>query len=479
MGKERTRSRRERDDDTDDTDNKPKRSMGLRGRAGRDKIDDELEAQRERSAKSFAPFRYKAGYGKKDFNEFIVLDASMKDAFFFHEHSVPDAKGNWGSKFEVCVRELANCPLCRISDDDPKKIGGSNYAMVLTVLDLRPPRKADGSPVKTKDGRTIKFARRLFVVKGQALNEWVDVLEKAEKAALKKNPKNKAPLRGVYFQPKRRDKMESAVGTPSGIEEDWYGEDVDFRPFSFVDEQDLVENYGNDEVKKDGKVLKEQDQDITPFDYEEQFPEPDIEELARKYSGRSRQGGDDEQEDKRGWNDDDDDDKRSRRRSRSRDRDDEDEDEDERPRRSRRGRDDEDDDEDEKPSRRSRRSEPDDEDDADEDDEEEAPRARRRSRTDREPPPSRTRDEEDDEADDDDSEQDDEDEKPRSRSRGRNRKDEDDEQDEEEEPRSRRSRKAADEDEETDADDEEERPRRSSKKAKGRKSKDEDDETPF
>lgn len=379
-----------------------KQSVGVRGRAGLDKVDDEVRAARERAKNSFSPFRYKAAWDGT-LNELIILDHSLNDAFFFHEHAVPNSDGRWGSKFEVCVREFANCPLCRINEDDHKKIGRSNYTMVLTVLDLR--------PFKKKDGTKVEYARRMFVVKGQALQKWRDRLKEAEEMF--------GTLRGVYMQPERNAKKESAVGLPAPLMDDWYGElpkEDKYKPFSIVEEDDLIENYGNKAKKgDDGKVFKPKNEDITPYVYDELFTMPDIEELARKYSGKYAE---DEAESRRGWDDDEDDQPKRRRRSRRQESDDDEDDGDTRTRKRSRSRKDED--EDDAPKRRTRRTREVEEDDGEE---EEMPRARRRKKSgDAPPPPRRTKDEPDEEEESEegwDGEGDDAEEKPaRRRTRG-------------------------------------------------------------
>lgn len=422
MSRERTRRR-----ESDDQEEKKSKSAGLRGRAGLDKVEEEMQAARERQNRTYAPFRYKAGYDleKGKFNEFIMLDSSLADAFFFHEHSVQDENGNWGSKYEVCVKEFDNCPLCRLNEADPKKMGRSNYAMALSVLDLR--------PFKKKDGTVIKHARRLFVVKGEAMQKWIKTLEKAEKRL--------GTLRGAYFRPERLTKMESSVGNPAPLEGDFYEDYDDDHPnldklFSFVEEKDLEEEFGSDAKKGDnGKIIKQADEDITPFDYDGLFVLPDAEELSKKYS-RKRNSDDDE--DDRGWNSD----------------------SDEKPRR--RSRRDADDESDEKPARRRSRDES--------EDEEEMPRARRRSRDDDEdeapPPPRRTRQEAEEDSDD-------EAEPPKRRSRAKAEETDDDAEEEKPRVRTRQKAKPAD-----DEDDEpEEKPKRSSRRRQA--DDDDDDSGPF
>lgn len=406
------------------------KTVGVRGRAGIDRVETEMQAIKDRQAKSYAPYRYRAGYDLKkgERNEIIFLDNSLEDAFFIHEHGVQDEKGNWGRNFEVCVKETDNCPLCALADGGAKNLGRSNYTMLLTVLDLR--------PYENRDGDTVEYSRKLFAVKGQQIPDWCKYLEKAEKKF--------GSLRGVYMDVGRSGKKDAGTGKPLPLETDWYGEDGDDKPYSNVDEKDLVKTYGHKAVmSEDGKrVIKEKDADITPYNYEELFPAPDVDALARKYGVKSRSAG--SQADIDGEFDDDKPARRGRA-ERTRSRSDDEDDEGPRTRSRGRGRAEQDDADDEGEVRA---TEQDDEDDTP------APPARTRQKeADAKPSRSRSRAAEPD----DEQETDDEEEKPAARSRSR--KPAKDEDDEAPKGRSRSRSKAAEEepedesqDDDTDAD---------------------------
>lgn len=441
MVRERMRSRSRDDDD------KPKKSAGFRGAAGMDRVEDEMRKARERRDKPYAPMRYKADYSGEQKNEIIILDKSSDDLFFIHEHSVKDSEGNWGRQFEICLKEEDNCPLCKIAERDNKTVAKSNYAMVLTVLDLRPYKNK-----KTK--KTVTHSKKLFVVKGLQVPEWLDTIKSAEDEF--------GTLRGVYMVLSRNDKKSAATGIPKSLKKDFYGDDAGHKPFALVDFADIKAEFGNDEIMSDDgkRVIKKKNQDIKPFDYEALFPVPDADELADKYGSNSSAGS------RRDLDDDDWDEDKSSRRKRSRD---EDEDEDEPKTRS----------------RMRRRSEPDEDDEADE---EEIPKARKRrnpSDDDSPEPPRRTRQVEEDDED-----ESDEEETPRRRSRSVGKKsksskiDETEDEDEDDKPKRTRkvSRSEPEDDEETDDDEDVIPRRRSVPKTKNRSRKpsdDEDDDGPF
>ncbi len=264
-----------------------KKSFGTTGSKGRERVADEVAASEARKNKSFMPSRFKAAWKKEDdgaapVSPIIFLDNTLEDAFYFHIHEVANEEGNFGQKFEVCLKEQDNCPLCNLKDGGAKNIGHSTYVMCLTVLDLRPYSYK-------KDGKTIHVAhqRRLFMVKGVAIQDWIKVLERAEK-------RHKG-LRGVYIEVGRDAKTEAGTGKPLVLEENWYREDVGDKElmYDIVDEKDLLDEYGHDAIKgQDGKrIIKEADADCTPYNYAKVIELPDENDLAKRYGLKSRSAG--------------------------------------------------------------------------------------------------------------------------------------------------------------------------------------------
>lgn len=458
MSRDRERSRKRDDEEPE----RKKKSVGFRGSAGIDRVEEERQRAEDRRNKAYAPFRYRASYERDAVNPIIILDASVEEAFFCHEHAVQNSDGEWGGKHEVCVREQDTCPLCQLADNGKKNIGKSGYIMCLTVLDLTPYKNK-------KTGKTTKHSKKLFVIKNMQQQSWLKTLEKAEKKF--------GTIRGLYMELERAAKTDAATGKPLALEYDWYGDDAEDKPYSIIDEEDLVAEYGHAAIKSDsGRVLKEKNADIKSFDYNEVFQYPDVEELAKTYGASTSAGSRSDNDDE--WQSD-----RAARGGRGRGR----------------SRDDEDEEEDEKPSRRKTRSSKDDEDDApkkgrsrrsrseEDEEEEDLPRAKGRGDEDDAPKaPTRTRKEKTAEVED----EEEADETPKRTRRTKAKA----EPEEEEKPSRRKGRKAAepeDEEAEEEAPEEEEaeeveetrsRPRSSrasTRKAPPKDDEEDEDEIPF
>jgi len=223
------------------------------------------------------PFRYRAGYKKgDDLNPIIFLDNSLEDVIYVHIHEVQDQQGNWGRRFEICVKETDNCPLCAAAEGGNKTVGRSVYAMVLSVLDLR--------PYTDKHGHEVTHSRKMFMVKGLQVPDWIKVLEKAEKRF--------KTLRGVYMEVGRSSEKDAGTGKPLPLEKDWYGDDADDKPYALIDEADLLAEYGHDAVmSQNNKILKQADEDTMPYDYGALFTFPDLPALSRQYGLKSRNAG--------------------------------------------------------------------------------------------------------------------------------------------------------------------------------------------
>lgn len=322
-----------------------------RGAAGRERVEKELEEQKrrqeQRKAQQGQPFRFWMGEGEQ--REVVICDEAPD--FFMYEHNLKDKKTNRWNIHCGCVKEHDNCPAC-------EEVGDSSYNMYLTVIDFK--------EFEDSRGNTHEFSRKLFVVKSGQQKKFLRKFEK------------EGTLRGAVFTLSRDTKKDPVIGN-----------DIEFE--ELMDEEELL-TYEREYQDKDGKTHVEKCHE--PFDYEELFPEPDVDDILALVGGepspgsrasdgvsrRSRRNRDDDDEDEGKSS------RSSRRSSRKRDEDEEEEDKPSRSsRRSRRGKDE--DEEDSRPSRSSRRSkrddddEPWDDDDAGEDDgEEEGKRPSRRSK---------------------------------------------------------------------------------------------------
>jgi hypothetical protein len=197
----------------------------------------------------------------------IILDNRIEDIPGFHEHNLKIG-GKWGN-FEICPQEWAHCPICE-GGDRPY------YACFFSVLVLRPWRSKDGK----KDGLSTKM---LLAVKSSQMGKMEEVLT----AAVKRN----GQLRGTFLYMKRDlgNKNAASIGEPSILDNGSL--------FDFYTEDELNESFGHDaERSPQGKVLKDENEDITPFNYDELFPKPDVTALRQRYGGRVQPGSREETE---------------------------------------------------------------------------------------------------------------------------------------------------------------------------------------
>lgn len=206
---------------------------------------------------------------KKDIvKPIIVLDATL-GACGFHEHAVQDDRGRWGNT-EICVKDWATCPLCA-SGNLP------SFVLKLSILDLSPYTIKQGD----RAGQVIPFTKKILTIKRKQRAKWREI----EQNCIQQN----GTFRGCYLE-LRRDKTDAnsaSSGEPQqiAVEVDVNGVKKTFyQMFDFVSESDLVGQFGNEETKdSSGKVTKTKNFDVTPYDYGVIFPEPDVNDLIRKY----------------------------------------------------------------------------------------------------------------------------------------------------------------------------------------------------
>lgn len=219
------------------------------------------------------PFFITMDEAKRDLvKPIIVLDATL-GACGFHEHSVQDERGKWGHT-EICVKDWANCPICA-SGNLP------SFVLKLTVLDLTPYTIKQGD----RAGQVIPYTKKILTIKRKQRAKWREI----EQNCIQQN----GTFRGCYLE-LRRDKTDSnsaSSGEPQqiAVEVEVNGAMRTFyQSFDFLKEADLIEQFGNEETRDSGgKVTKTKNFDITPYDYAVIFPEPDVNELIRKYGDHS------------------------------------------------------------------------------------------------------------------------------------------------------------------------------------------------
>lgn len=127
----------------------------IRGEAGIKRGEEALQqqkaAQEQRAKQRNNPFRFRLDVGEED-HAAIILDDNLEDLVFRWEHEMFN-EATRRYEHTGCVAETDNCPLCEV-DEKP-----SYYAMYLTVLDLK--------PFTRKDGTVVPYSRKLMVVKPQ------------------------------------------------------------------------------------------------------------------------------------------------------------------------------------------------------------------------------------------------------------------------------------------------------------------------
>lgn len=225
--------------------------MSARQSALRDAIkSDEKKAAAKRDG-GYMPFRFWQNKGEQC--EVIILDSSMDEAFWRHEHNLKIG-GKWGN-YEPCIAESGPCPFCEM-DSRPSLV------IFLSVLVLRPYKNK-------KTGKVTQYSKMLLALKRQQFAEF----DRIEAIAMKKH----GTLRGVSLLLHREDEENSfSTGMPIANEDGMLIND-------FLSEKQLAKEFGHDAIMRDGKTLKRADEDIEPFDYKKLFPKPDEDAIREEH----------------------------------------------------------------------------------------------------------------------------------------------------------------------------------------------------
>jgi len=197
--------------------------------------------------------------------EIIILDETLDDIVGMYEHNLKIG-GKFGH-FEGCPKEWDNCPIC----DRGEK---SYYVVFFTVLVLRPWVSKDGK----KSGEWTKM---LLPIKSSQLAKFDELCQ----ASQKKNGK----LRGTYFFMRRdtANAQSPSTGEPTVLEGGVM--------FDFYSEEQLIKDFGHEAViSPEGKVLKPENDDITPYAYDELFKKPSGADLRKRFGANAQAGSDDD-----------------------------------------------------------------------------------------------------------------------------------------------------------------------------------------
>ncbi len=221
----------------------------------------EAERQTANQNRTWQPRRFWVPYKgdeKSRTGEFIILDSDIAQCPMFYEHNLPDAQqGGKRIDFQMCIKEIDNCPLC-------EKDGDSYYVQMISVIELH-------EPYIGRNEVKIEHSKRLLAVKARQQ----DFFKNLCKDTFQGN------MRGAHIITTREpDQKSFAIGVPR------LAINNETQQVLRYSEQQLQQNYGHAPVhSQQGKLIKEANADIYPYDYQQLFVTPTADELRRKYGG--------------------------------------------------------------------------------------------------------------------------------------------------------------------------------------------------
>lgn len=243
-----------------------------RGGAGDEAIkkDRETQALKKEAQGKFPAFRFKLPQPKGSVgNEstIIILDANIEDRVTCSIHEIYDPSRSPKMAYDVCIGETNNCPHC--DGRNPKNMQEDNKGgqprpkfpsrvVSFTVIEHHPNR-----PYTNKQGVQQKSSKRLLSIKSK---QWTDTMADLIAEAQHEY----GTIRGVMIKMKRHEGTgmdEPAIGKPQKFKKDG------FKKFGKMSEANLVKNFGHAAIVNDqGHIIKEENDMIRPFDYDEEFP---------------------------------------------------------------------------------------------------------------------------------------------------------------------------------------------------------------
>lgn len=243
------------------------RSVLKRGDAAMDTLRQEQEkAEARREAMQSGVRRFYIGKnnrGKYQEHEVVILDDDARDCPFAHEHLIPGPGNNFSqARNWVCVDEVDNCVLCRAREQNQgEEFGYASYGMYVTYLDLTPYTIKNGP----RAGQVVDATRKLAVIPQAEVATYMRMFELCYK--------QHGTTRGMVMVLTKDKQTDPRCGRPKMLDNGML--------FDMMTEDEL-EEYANEQVLRDGKVIKEEGEDIEAFDYEEVLAPPD-QEVVRKF----------------------------------------------------------------------------------------------------------------------------------------------------------------------------------------------------
>lgn len=224
----------------------------------------------ERKEKGYAPFRFWLKKGEECpviiLDHAFVADETGEGGALIREHNLKDSQGKWGN-FESCCADFAPCPLCDKAGTDG--FGPSTLVVMLSVLVLR-------EWTNKKTGEKHAYTRMLLPIKMGMKEKFLELQKHAFR--------EQGTMRGLYLVLKRgMDDQSISTGEPIMLDNG--------KLYDLVSEEELVEDYGHPELRnREKKVIKAANADLEPYVYEDLFPEPDPDDLAKRFGGRALAG---------------------------------------------------------------------------------------------------------------------------------------------------------------------------------------------
>jgi hypothetical protein len=194
---------------------------------------EEARRRREEGPKDRQPFRFWMPPDTE--RDFIILDDAPD--VFLYEHNLMNNQTQRRDLFIPCVKDHAECPLCRIK--------GSTYVLLLSVIDL--------AEFQTRNGDWHDFSRKLLAVKPSQQKRFIRHFQK------------EGSLRGARFTAIRDSGTDAAIGGQHEFVE-------------YVPEEELA-TYISSYQTQDGTVVEEDCS--VPFEYEKIIRVYSTEEMER------------------------------------------------------------------------------------------------------------------------------------------------------------------------------------------------------
>ena len=238
------------------------RSFMQRGAVGMQRSQEETAAAAERQAamrdRPFQPMRFWLNQGEEA--QVVILDRSMNDIVFMHEHNFRNPRtGTWDG-LELCPKEFEPCPVC-----DGRLTGQSEhpyYAMFLSVIDTRGYTK--------KDNTRVPFTRKLLVVKRAQHSQFFELLNSMQE-------QNKT-IRGMVLKLSRGNESQSSrTGEPKIVSQG--------RMYGAISERKIQDTFIHPPItNKDGDILVPANGQQQPFVYSELFTAPSERAICARWN---------------------------------------------------------------------------------------------------------------------------------------------------------------------------------------------------